>query len=146
MLTNPAMEDRAYHAAVVDLLGAIAYGEISAFERLADTAVRQGRRGMCVRVTVLVARDQNFGDVRRRQPSKPQALAARPDCRQQRVRGIGDQDEGRGVGRLFESLVTLSTILLVSMQTCSRTRYLLNFLLTVAFGTKLISCQVQSIV
>ena len=38
MLSNPAMEDRAYHAAVVDLLGAIAYGEISAFERLAADA------------------------------------------------------------------------------------------------------------
>ena len=38
MLSNPAMEDRAYHAAVVDLLGAVAYGEISAFERLAEDA------------------------------------------------------------------------------------------------------------
>jgi hypothetical protein len=38
MLSNPAMEDPAYHAAVVDLLGAIAYGEISAFERLAADA------------------------------------------------------------------------------------------------------------
>ena len=38
MLPNPAMEDPAYHAAVVDLLGAIAYGEISAFERLAADA------------------------------------------------------------------------------------------------------------
>ena len=33
-----AFEDPAYRAAVVDLLGAIAYGEISAFERLADDA------------------------------------------------------------------------------------------------------------
>jgi hypothetical protein len=33
-----AFEDTAYHAAVVDLLGAIAYGEISAFERLAADA------------------------------------------------------------------------------------------------------------
>jgi hypothetical protein len=33
-----ALEDPAYHAAVVDLLGAIAYGEISAFERLAADA------------------------------------------------------------------------------------------------------------
>jgi hypothetical protein len=31
-------EDAAYRAAVVDLLGAIAYGEISAFERLAEDA------------------------------------------------------------------------------------------------------------
>lgn len=38
MLSNPAMEDRAYLTAVVDLLGAIAYGEISAFERLASDA------------------------------------------------------------------------------------------------------------
>jgi tRNA-(MS[2]IO[6]A)-hydroxylase (MiaE)-like len=35
---NPAFEDPAYAAAVVDLLGAIAYGEISAFERLAQDA------------------------------------------------------------------------------------------------------------
>jgi hypothetical protein len=33
-----AAEDAAYRAAVVDLLGAIAYGEISAFERLAEDA------------------------------------------------------------------------------------------------------------
>ena len=33
-----AFEDLAYRAAVVDLLGAITYGEISAFERLADDA------------------------------------------------------------------------------------------------------------
>ena len=33
-----AFEDPAYRAAVVDLLGAIAYGEISAFERLSDDA------------------------------------------------------------------------------------------------------------
>ncbi|QNN55065.1 hydroxylase [Nocardioides mesophilus] len=33
-----ALQDPAYRAAVVDLLGAIAYGEFSAFERLADDA------------------------------------------------------------------------------------------------------------
>jgi len=33
-----ALEDPQYRAAVVDLLGAIAYGEISAFERLAEDA------------------------------------------------------------------------------------------------------------
>jgi hypothetical protein len=33
-----AFEDPAYRAAVADLLGAIAYGEMSAFERLADDA------------------------------------------------------------------------------------------------------------
>src|SRR3954466_4239178 len=33
-----AFEDAAYREAVVDLLGAIAYGEISAFERLAEDA------------------------------------------------------------------------------------------------------------
>lgn len=33
-----AFEDPAYRAAVIDLLGAITYGEISAFERLADDA------------------------------------------------------------------------------------------------------------
>ena len=33
-----AFEDPDYRAAVVDLLGAIAYGELSAFERLADDA------------------------------------------------------------------------------------------------------------
>jgi hypothetical protein len=33
-----AMEDPAYRAAVVDLLGAIAYGELSAFERLVEDA------------------------------------------------------------------------------------------------------------
>jgi hypothetical protein len=33
-----ALEDRAYAAAVVELLGAVAYGEISAFERLAQDA------------------------------------------------------------------------------------------------------------
>lgn len=33
-----AFQDPGYRAAVVDLLGAIAYGEISAFERLADDA------------------------------------------------------------------------------------------------------------
>ena len=38
MPSNPAMEDSAYLTAVVDLLGAIAYGEISAFERLAADA------------------------------------------------------------------------------------------------------------
>lgn len=35
---NRALEDPVYRAAVVDLLGAIAYGEISAFERLAQDA------------------------------------------------------------------------------------------------------------
>ena len=34
--TSVAFEDLGYRAAVVDLLGAITYGEISAFERLAD--------------------------------------------------------------------------------------------------------------
>ena len=33
-----AFEDPAYRAAVVDLLGAITYGEISAFQRLTDDA------------------------------------------------------------------------------------------------------------
>lgn len=33
-----ALEDTAYREAVIDLLGAIAYGEISAFERLAEDA------------------------------------------------------------------------------------------------------------
>lgn len=33
-----ALEDAQYRAAVIDLLGAIAYGEISAFERLAEDA------------------------------------------------------------------------------------------------------------
>ena len=33
-----ALEDPQYRAAVVDLIGAIAYGEISAFERLAEDA------------------------------------------------------------------------------------------------------------
>ncbi|MFC5178369.1 ferritin-like fold-containing protein [Nocardioides taihuensis] len=33
-----ALEDLSYRAAVIDLLGAIAYGEISAFERLAEDA------------------------------------------------------------------------------------------------------------
>ncbi|MGZ5401230.1 MAG: ferritin-like fold-containing protein, partial [Nocardioides sp.] len=33
-----ALEDRAYREAVIDLLGAITYGEISAFERLAEDA------------------------------------------------------------------------------------------------------------
>src|SRR5688500_11240056 len=33
-----ALEDPLYAAAVVDLLGAVAYGEISAFERLAQDA------------------------------------------------------------------------------------------------------------
>src|SRR3954453_15783901 len=33
-----ALEDPAYKAAVIDLLGVIAYGEISAFERLAQDA------------------------------------------------------------------------------------------------------------
>src|SRR5215210_6733405 len=33
-----AFQDPGYRAAVVDLLGAIAYGEISAFERLAEDA------------------------------------------------------------------------------------------------------------
>ena len=36
--TSVAFQDRAYREAVVDLLGAIAYGEISAFERLAEDA------------------------------------------------------------------------------------------------------------
>ena len=36
--TPVAFEDPQYRAAVVDLLGAIAYGEISAFERLAEDA------------------------------------------------------------------------------------------------------------
>ena len=31
-------EDAEYRAAVVDLLGAVAYGELSAFERLVDDA------------------------------------------------------------------------------------------------------------
>ena len=33
-----ALQDPEYREAVVDLLGAIAYGEISAFERLAEDA------------------------------------------------------------------------------------------------------------
>ena len=33
-----AVEDEAYHRAVIELLGAIAYGELSAFERLAEDA------------------------------------------------------------------------------------------------------------
>jgi hypothetical protein len=33
---SSALQDPAYHHAVVDLLGAIAYGELSAFERLAE--------------------------------------------------------------------------------------------------------------
>ena len=33
-----AVEDEAYHQAVIELLGAIAYGELSAFERLAEDA------------------------------------------------------------------------------------------------------------
>jgi hypothetical protein len=36
--TSPAFADAAYREAVVDLLGVIAYGELSAFERLADDA------------------------------------------------------------------------------------------------------------
>lgn len=36
--TPKAIDDPVYRAAVVDLLGVIAYGEISAFERLADDA------------------------------------------------------------------------------------------------------------
>lgn len=36
--TPAAFDDPAYRAAVVDLLGAIAYGELSAFERLVDDA------------------------------------------------------------------------------------------------------------
>ncbi len=35
---SPAFADAAYREAVVDLLGVIAYGELSAFERLADDA------------------------------------------------------------------------------------------------------------
>jgi hypothetical protein len=35
---SPAVTDPEYRAAVVDLLGAIAYGELSAFERLAEDA------------------------------------------------------------------------------------------------------------
>ncbi|MFW6775343.1 ferritin-like fold-containing protein [Nocardioides sp. CPCC 205120] len=35
---SAALEDPTYRAAVVDLLGAVAYGEISAFERLAEDA------------------------------------------------------------------------------------------------------------
>ena len=36
--TSAAPQDPAYTAAVIDLLGAIAYGELSAFERLAEDA------------------------------------------------------------------------------------------------------------
>ncbi len=36
--TGPVFEDADYRLAVVDLLGAIAYGELSAFERLGDDA------------------------------------------------------------------------------------------------------------
>ncbi len=36
--SSPLFDDPTYRAAVVDLLGAIAYGEISAFERLAEDA------------------------------------------------------------------------------------------------------------
>ncbi len=35
---SPAFDDESYREAVVDLLGVIAYGELSAFERLADDA------------------------------------------------------------------------------------------------------------
>jgi hypothetical protein len=35
---STAVDDAAYQAAVIDLLGAIAYGELSAFERLAEDA------------------------------------------------------------------------------------------------------------
>ncbi len=37
-LADPGVEDPAYRAAVVDLLGVLAYGELSAFERLAHDA------------------------------------------------------------------------------------------------------------
>ncbi len=37
-LTSGPLADPAYRAAVVDLLGVIAYGELSAFERLAEDA------------------------------------------------------------------------------------------------------------
>ena len=36
--SSPAFDDESYREAVVDLLGVIAYGELSAFERLADDA------------------------------------------------------------------------------------------------------------
>jgi hypothetical protein len=34
--TEPALDDATYHAAIVDLLGFVAYGELTAFERLAS--------------------------------------------------------------------------------------------------------------
>ena len=36
--SSVALDDPVYRAAVVDLLGAVSYGEISAFERLAEDA------------------------------------------------------------------------------------------------------------
>src|SRR5262249_24005375 len=45
MTDAPSLDDPAYHAAVVDLLGVLAYGELSAFVRLAADAALAPRIG-----------------------------------------------------------------------------------------------------
>lgn len=52
-----AFEDPAYRAAVVDLLGAIAYGELSAFERLAEDAKMAPRLQDTVELAAMASRE-----------------------------------------------------------------------------------------
>ncbi|MDQ6641485.1 MAG: ferritin-like domain-containing protein [Actinomycetota bacterium] len=56
-----AFEDRGYRAAVVDLLGAIAYGELSAFERLVDDAKLAPSLGDKIALSAMAAAE--FGHV-----------------------------------------------------------------------------------
>jgi hypothetical protein len=56
-----AFEDPGYRAAVVDLLGAIAYGELSAFERLVDDAKLAPTLGDKIAISAMAAAE--FGHV-----------------------------------------------------------------------------------
>ena len=75
-----AFEDPQYREAVIDLLGAIAYGEISAFERLAEDAKLAPTLEDKVALAAMAARRV-----------RPRRAAARPAHRARRrpVRGDG---------------------------------------------------------
>ena len=59
---------------------------------------------MRVRCRILVTGDQDLRHIRRSQPPKTQPLASGSDRRQQRIGGIGDEDERGRVRRLLERL------------------------------------------
>ena len=96
-----AFEDLAYRAAVVDLLGAITYGEISAFERLADDAKLAeelpDKLALAKMATVQFAHVEPLIE----EPGRPQALGERLKLRDDLV-GLshkGPPVRSAGVGR-----------------------------------------------